>query len=176
MGFAIITRFKGPTNSTGSRYSASAGGKPGGGSDRASVSADNALSPIRNRVAVARALATRLEWDGLWIAGGLDGSDVVFVRMPVSSAKAAELAAMMLPASEGEDWFLIPAPATMYASKGQDGFYELRQTRFRDKRASNNGEGHPHDVCAVNPTLEGLREMAANHFPGVIDYSEAESA
>lgn len=111
MGIAILTKFHGPTNTRGSRYSASAGGKPGGGSSRILAPASHGLNPIGNRVVVARALAAKLDMRGLWIAAGLDGSDVAFARMPVSDEKAADIAAMMLPASEGEDWFYLAPEA-----------------------------------------------------------------
>lgn len=109
MGIAITTRFNGPTNSKGSRYTASAGGKAGGGSDRLVRNGEHEMSPLRNRAAVAKALAVKLEWEGLWMAGGLNGSDVVFVRAPVSQEKAVKMAAMMSPAFVDEDWFFVDA-------------------------------------------------------------------
>lgn len=108
MGIAIITRFKGPTNTAGSRYSASAGGRMDGRTDRLTRASDHALSPLRNRATVARALAEKLEWGGLWIVGGLDGSDTVYVHLSASAEVSAAAAALLDKAGEGEDWFYIP--------------------------------------------------------------------
>jgi hypothetical protein len=52
-------------------------------------------------------------------------------------------------------------------------FYELRQTRFRAGFLA--GAPHPHDVCAVAPTVEGMHAMVDKYWPDA-DYSEVEAS
>jgi hypothetical protein len=59
----------------------------------------------------------------------------------------------------------------MYVRQEADGFWTLRQKRFKDKLTE--GKEHPHDVCAVARSLGELREMCEKHWPDV-DYEKPE--
>ena len=59
---------------------------------------------------------------------------------------------------------------SMYVRKERDGFYTLRQERYRDALAS--GNEHPHDVCAIAHSTDELRDMCAKYWPDV-DYDKA---
>lgn len=65
----------------------------------------------------------------------------------------------------------MTAKPTMYARKEPDGFWTLRQERFRRQLAR--GREHPHDVCAVARSIDELKSMCAN-WPGA-DYSAGEN-
>lgn len=60
---------------------------------------------------------------------------------------------------------------TYYVRK-EDDLYVLRQQRFRHLK-----EEHPHDVCATNPFLSGIKSMAEifTENPQDVDYSEVEN-
>lgn len=60
---AIKTRFSGPTNTAGSRYVASAGGR------RVTVSRDYALDDGPNHARAAAAIAVKLGWVGEFVGG-----------------------------------------------------------------------------------------------------------
>lgn len=64
--------------------------------------------------------------------------------------------------------------STMYARREPDGFYTMRQERYRAALAA--GKEHPHDVCATAPTVDALRRMDAAYdlWPDA-DYSAVES-
>lgn len=73
---AIVTKFKGSTNSSGSRVIATVGDKrhthhwdygAGNGTVHNDVDA--------NHNAAARALAVKMGWEGTWIAGGMPNGD-----------------------------------------------------------------------------------------------------
>lgn len=71
---AISTRYRGPTNTRGSRIIVTA---PAG---RIVVPYDHALSAYGNHAAAAQAFADRQGWGGRWVGGGTpDG--YVFVHM-----------------------------------------------------------------------------------------------
>lgn len=59
--------------------------------------------------------------------------------------------------------------ASMYAKREHEGFYTLRQTRFKCLEKE-----HPHDVCAVARSLEELKGMCQKHWPDA-DYTEVEN-
>ncbi len=106
----ITTRYLGPTNSRGSRIKATARKASAHGAEMAAtVHYDHALNIGGNHTAAAQALATKLGWSGLWIAGGKpeeDGNMYVCVGPDldlrnVASAKAGAWGV------EGEDWFYV---------------------------------------------------------------------
>ena len=71
---AIVTKYHGPTNTRGSRISASAG------AGRVSVGYDHRLNQEQNHAAAARALAEKMEWSGELAQGGMpDSSGYAFV-------------------------------------------------------------------------------------------------
>jgi hypothetical protein len=70
---AIITKFHGPTDTKGSRYSAS--DEDG---NRATVHADHALNPEQNHDAAALALCRKMKWSGTLVRGDL-GTGYVYV-------------------------------------------------------------------------------------------------
>ncbi|MBD9542229.1 hypothetical protein IB276_22550 [Ensifer sp. ENS04] len=81
MAVAIKTKFLGPTNTRGSRIKAEACDKgPFAHAKRQVVlSWDHSMDAQGNHAAAAKALATKLEWDGEWHIA--DGGDVyIFVR------------------------------------------------------------------------------------------------
>lgn len=55
----------------------------------------------------------------------------------------------------------------MYVRQDPDGFWTLRQERYR--KHLEEGREHPHDVCAVARDRQELREMCEKHWPEV-DY------
>ena len=72
---AIVTKYHGPTNTRGSRISAS-----DGDGNRVSVSYDHALSGEAVHRVAAEALCAKMKWTGRPVAGGLrDGYAFVFV-------------------------------------------------------------------------------------------------
>jgi hypothetical protein len=71
---AIITKFHGPTNVKGSRYSARAN------AGRIILNSDHSVDYQRNHILAAQALAKKLGWKGVWSGGGLpNGGGFVFV-------------------------------------------------------------------------------------------------
>lgn len=84
---SIITKFLGPTNTRGSRVSATLsdhGSEMARASDKPSrivVDWDHRHNPEENHRLAAFALAKRLGWDGEWVGGDAPGSaGYVFVR------------------------------------------------------------------------------------------------
>jgi hypothetical protein len=75
---AIVTKYHGPTNSRGSRISATAEG------GRVSMPYNSALSSERNHAVVAEALIRKRAWYGEWIGGGLpnEGGNVFVALEP----------------------------------------------------------------------------------------------
>lgn len=71
---AITTKYHGPTNTRGSRISASAE------AGRIFVPYDHALSLSDNHAAAAAAFAAKWGWDGSWHGGGT-AAGYVFVRV-----------------------------------------------------------------------------------------------
>ena len=65
---AIVTKYRGATNTRGSRVSAQAD------AGRISVPWDHALNADENHVAAARAYAVKFGWSGTWTMGGLPGN------------------------------------------------------------------------------------------------------
>jgi hypothetical protein len=71
---AIVTRYHGPTNTRGSRVTATAQ------AGRATVGWDHALNSDQNHAAAARALASKWGWSGELHGGALpDGRGYAFV-------------------------------------------------------------------------------------------------
>lgn len=68
---AITTKFHGPANVRGSRYTAS-----DSDDNRTTVGADDALSSEGNHDAAALALCKKMGWSGVLVRGGLKGSNV----------------------------------------------------------------------------------------------------
>ncbi len=60
--------------------------------------------------------------------------------------------------------------AEMYVTK-EHGTYYLRQTRF--KQLLEQGQEHPHDVCAVATSVAQMHQMIDKHWPNA-DYSAVE--
>ena len=82
---AIITKFYGPTNHTGSRIEAKCAAKS------IFVPYDHSLSSSANHAEAARTLAASLHWVGAWAAGDMpDGTGNVYVNVR-SNAPAFEL-------------------------------------------------------------------------------------
>lgn len=71
---AILTKFHGPTNVKGSRYSATCQ------AGRITLGADHTLNSEGNHIAVAQALAVKLRWDGKWHGGQLPSGNYCFVQ------------------------------------------------------------------------------------------------
>jgi len=72
---AITTKFHGPTNTRGSRISAS--DEDG---NRIIMSADHSLSQYGRHDAAARALCLKMKWEGCLMRGGVKGGNVyVFI-------------------------------------------------------------------------------------------------
>lgn len=71
---AIVTKYHGPTNARGSRYSATTQ------AGRIYVTADDALHYTENHAAAARALAEKWGWSGSWYSGALPDGSFVFVN------------------------------------------------------------------------------------------------
>ena len=72
----ITTKFHGPTNTRGSRYSAT------DGDNRVSVSDDDTLNSGKNHDRACLALCKKLRWKGRMISGGTK-TGYVYVFLPV---------------------------------------------------------------------------------------------
>ncbi len=73
---AITTKFHGPTNVKGSRYSAT-----DSDNNRVILSTDHALNSDKNHARAARALCDKMGWKGELIGGGTkDGMAWVFAK------------------------------------------------------------------------------------------------
>jgi hypothetical protein len=71
---AIVTKYHGPSNFKGSRYSATAGG-----ANRIIQSADDRIGNEDNHADVALALCHKLDWKGELVPGELPNGNTVFV-------------------------------------------------------------------------------------------------
>lgn len=70
---AIVTKYFGAGNVKGSRIKATAQARS------LTQHYDDSLSAAVNHKRAAQALATKLEWDGAWVAGGLPSGELVWV-------------------------------------------------------------------------------------------------
>lgn len=70
---AIVTKFHGPTNYKGSRYSAT-----DSDGNRVMLSADHALAPEGNHDRAALALCRKMRWEGTLVRGSI-GTQNVYV-------------------------------------------------------------------------------------------------
>lgn len=83
---AIVTKWIGPTNTKGSRVKA----KAAAGS--LTVSWDHSKGVEENHTAAAKALASKLNWNGRWAAGGMpDDTGNVYVLLPSGSSHVFEV-------------------------------------------------------------------------------------
>ena len=100
----ITTRYIGPSNYKPSRVKAVAR-KAGSWNKEMglTVSYDSALSSASAHAKAARALAAKLEWDGLWVAGGKPEEDG-FMYVNIGSNIPPDLAKL---GRMDEDWFII---------------------------------------------------------------------
>ena len=71
---AIVTKYHGPSNIKGSRYSATAEG-----GNRIIKSADDRVSSDDNHAHAAIALCNKMDWRGELVSGGLPNGNTVFV-------------------------------------------------------------------------------------------------
>ena len=71
----ITTKFHGPTNTRGSRYSAT------DGDNRVSIPADDSLNSNKNHDAACLALCEKLRWKGRMLSGGTK-TGYVYVFVP----------------------------------------------------------------------------------------------
>ncbi len=77
---AIVTKYIGPTNMRGSRIKAQAS------AGSLTLEWDNGLNPDDNHLAAAKALATKMGWQGHWFIGGLPkGNGCAFVCKPLGA-------------------------------------------------------------------------------------------
>ena len=77
---AIKTYFMGPSNHRGSRIVALArAAKSGLPAIRLVLNWDHAKNPDQNHHAAAQALAEKMDWQGEWVAGGMDDGATVWV-------------------------------------------------------------------------------------------------
>lgn len=108
---AITTKFHGPTNTKGSRIKATARKAIQYSDYRLPELAhtthrDCALSIARNHCHAAQALAEKLQWTGLWIAGGSpDNHGYVYVNAGPYSLAACAMSSQL--GTEGEDYFVV---------------------------------------------------------------------
>lgn len=114
MNQAITTRYRGPTYTGSAVYIAKCAG------GRVSVTRDYELSVEQQHAMCAKALVNKMEWSGLWIAGGKpegDGNVYICAGDPIGQSW---LAPTVLPmgrfidgcGKEGEDWFYVPEVPT----------------------------------------------------------------
>lgn len=69
----IVTKYRGPTNTRGSRFYASCD------AGKLSIPYDYSLSATQNHEAAAEALARKLDWQGRMVGGSLPDGRMVFV-------------------------------------------------------------------------------------------------
>lgn len=81
---AIVTKYHGPSNVKGSRYSATAEG-----GNRIIQSADGRIGSEENHAAAAIALCHKLNWRGELVSGCLPNGDTVFVFTGIDKDKPA---------------------------------------------------------------------------------------
>lgn len=82
---AIQTRYRGPTDYTGSRVIATCAAK------RITVPWNHAHNPAENHRSAALALAARLEWAGPWVGGQLADGSYVFVTPETETTEAERM-------------------------------------------------------------------------------------
>lgn len=103
----IVTKYLGPSNFRGSRIKALARKKDSWGAEMALTDHyASAMSSEENHARVAQLLATKLEWSGLWVAGGSPDNTG---NMYVNVCDAYEGAPTDSIGREGKDWFYVPA-------------------------------------------------------------------
>lgn len=109
---AITTKYFGYTNRISSRVKATASARESYSDgtvypERAltrEYEYDQGLSTEQNHCRAAKALAEKLNWHGLWVAGGLpDNSGNCYVRLPDLCA-VEQLRTFGI---EGMDWFIV---------------------------------------------------------------------
>lgn len=108
MDRAIRTKYLGYTNTLSSRVKASVFAPNVGIRTQATVNWDHGLSEDRNHSEAAKALAIGLGWYGVWVAGGMDASGYVYVRLTGAASQRIPGPALGI---EGVDWFRAPYPA-----------------------------------------------------------------
>ena len=101
---AISTRYIGPTNTQGSRVKAIARKREGNLSEISLADNwDQSASVEENHARVAKLLAARMDWAGLWIGGGSpENSGFVFVNIGDTVSPG-----VMLWHKEDRDYFVI---------------------------------------------------------------------
>lgn len=72
---AIVTRYHGPTDTRGTRVTASAAG------GKATVAWDHALTPEQNHAEAAKLLCEKFDWEGTLVGGTAHDGDRVWVFM-----------------------------------------------------------------------------------------------
>ena len=114
---AITTRYLGPTNSRGSRIKAlarKATSRHSGWGYHPEMSLtdgyDHAGNHDDNHCRVAKLLAIKLGWSGLWIAGGLPTEDGnCYVNLHVGpDTDLQQHMANLYSLQQGRDWFFVP--------------------------------------------------------------------
>ena len=95
-------RYYGATNTKPGRYVAKA---EGGNRHTQSVSCDD-LTTLQQEASAAYALAQRLNWRGVWIAGSLPNCNTVFVNVGRDAGKLGELSDYLATLPLGS-WFEI---------------------------------------------------------------------
>jgi hypothetical protein len=93
---AITTKFHGPTNTRGSRVSAT------NGTERVTLHWNHGIDVPSNHTAAAEALARKLEWQGSWHIGALPGSGFCFVCVSSGRLMPGDTRAFTVPAPKGE--------------------------------------------------------------------------
>jgi hypothetical protein len=79
---AIVTKFIGPSNVEGSRYKAETTATLGNGKKAwLTIDANHALDYSKNHDLVAKTLAAKLGWYGVWVKGETETGNV-YVRLP----------------------------------------------------------------------------------------------
>lgn len=102
MGKAIEVKYLPCTNTKPGRYAATA---EGGNRHVQSVSCDD-LTTLQQEATAAYALAARLDWRGVWIAGTLPNCNTVFVNVGCNAGKLESLTDYLATLPLGS-WFEI---------------------------------------------------------------------
>lgn len=106
---SITTKYLGPSNTRGSRIKAVARRRSSLGAEMSLTDSwDCAHNSEENHCRVAKLLAAKLGWFGLWVGGGnVDEDGYVFVNV----ADAYEGAPDSNIGTEGRDWFYVARQA-----------------------------------------------------------------
>lgn len=107
----ITTRYLGPTNTKGSRIKATARkANPRNGGREMSLTVPYQYgSSAEEHCKAAEALATKLGWSGLWIAGGKPEEDGnMYVNLNVGPTDLQVHMSNLYSFREGSDWFYVP--------------------------------------------------------------------